>query len=86
MTKYKLVLEALKSIPDIGKSSDKWKDRKWAMNELRKHLIEVKELMDANDPHFENELADLTMISAYLVDQRRLKERYKKFVAKGRLD
>ena len=55
MKNYQLISEALKSIPEIGKTSKRWNNRKWALNELRKHLVEVKELLDSHDPHFENE-------------------------------
>lgn len=71
------------AVPAIGSTSPKWSDRRWALAQLQAHLVEVRELLEADDPHFNKELADLTMIATHLVSQSNLDERFKKFAAKG---
>ena len=72
--------------PAIGTTSARWNDREWALGQLRSHLFEVGYLLEKNDPHFEKELADLTMITRHLVKEPLLTERFKKFVEKARGD
>jgi len=74
-------------VPDIGSLSPRWGERTFAYGELKKHLKEVYSLLEAGDPHFNNELADLVMIGAHILESEiTLRQRFKKFEEKAKND